>query len=85
MADTKISNLAAAAAALGTQEVPVNDAGGSKKVTVAQIAAYVLTAGLYAPGSFSIPTGGFALMVARLTLTSSQRATLVGTARLRIS
>jgi hypothetical protein len=38
----------------------------------------------YAMGSFTVPTGNGALMVKRLTLTGSQRATLAGTARLRI-
>jgi hypothetical protein len=41
MADIKISQLPAAAAALGTQEFEVNDSGTSKKVTGAQIDAYV--------------------------------------------
>ncbi len=39
MADTKISGLAAAAAFLTTHELPVNEAGTSKKVTGAQILA----------------------------------------------
>ena len=37
MADTKVSALTAAAAALTTHEIPVNESGASKKVTVAQI------------------------------------------------
>lgn len=39
---------------------------------------------LYAPGSFTVATGNFFLGVKRLTLTGAQRATLQGTARLRI-
>lgn len=41
MANIKISQLTAAAAALGTQEFEVNDSGASKKVTGTQIAAFV--------------------------------------------
>jgi len=37
MADTKISALTAASSALGTQEIPVNEGGTPKKLTVAQI------------------------------------------------
>src|SRR6266852_9533064 len=39
MADTKVSGLPAVAAALTTHEIPVNESGTSKKVTVAQIMA----------------------------------------------
>lgn len=38
----------------------------------------------YAPGSFTVRTGEFRSMVKRLQLTGTQRATLVGTARLSI-
>lgn len=37
MADTKISALTAASAAAAAQEIPVNDAGTTKKLTVAQL------------------------------------------------
>lgn len=40
---------------------------------------------LYAPGSVTVATGNFAMHVKRLQLTSTQRLTLAGTARLRIS
>lgn len=43
MADTKISALTAVAAALGAQELPVNDAGTSKKLTVTQLLAFMRT------------------------------------------
>jgi hypothetical protein len=39
MADTKISGLSAAAAALTTDEIPVNQGGETKKMTVAQMLA----------------------------------------------
>ena len=39
MADTKVSGLVAAAAALTTHELPVNEAGTSKKVTGSQLRA----------------------------------------------
>ena len=41
MADIKISQLPAAAAALGTQEFEVNESGTSKKVTGSQVEAFV--------------------------------------------
>lgn len=41
-------------------------------------------AGTTTPGSFTVPTGYFSIFVGRLTLTGTQRATLAGTARLRI-
>ena len=41
MANIKISQMTAAASASGTQEFEVNDGGTTKKVTGAQIAAYV--------------------------------------------
>lgn len=85
MADTKVSALTAASAAVGTQEIPVNEAGTSKKVTVTQLGAVMPLLGVYAPGSFTIPTGGFGNMTKRLTLTSTQRLTMNGTARLRIN
>jgi len=39
MADTKISDLSAVSAALAAQEIPVNDAGTTKKLTLAQLNA----------------------------------------------
>jgi hypothetical protein len=41
MANIKISQLTAAAAALGTQEFEVNDSGASKKVTGTQVKTFV--------------------------------------------
>lgn len=39
----------------------------------------------YAPGSFTVVTGKFTVMSRRLALTTSQRATLQGTATMRIT
>jgi hypothetical protein len=39
----------------------------------------------YAPGSFTVATENFAIFSRRLKLTGAQRATLAGTARLRIT
>ena len=50
--------------------------------------AAVVAAGantLYAPGSFTVATGNFALHCKRLQLTTTQRVTLSGTARFRLS
>lgn len=38
----------------------------------------------YAPGSFTVSTGNYSLMVKELQLTGSQRATLQGTSRLSV-
>ena len=46
MADSKISALTAASAALGADEFPVNEAGTSKKVTITQIVTYLQTLGM---------------------------------------
>ena len=41
--------------------------------------------GSYAPGTFSIVTGKYAILAKRLELTTTQRVSLAGTARLRIT
>lgn len=41
MADTKISALSAAASAAGANEIPINEAGTNKKVTVTQLLAFM--------------------------------------------
>jgi len=46
MADTKISALTAAGSALSADELPVNEAGTSKKVTLTQVAALFRTLGM---------------------------------------
>jgi hypothetical protein len=84
MADTKISALTAASSALAADELPVNESGTSKKLSLTQVGAVMPLLGVYAPGTFTIPTGGFGTMVKTLVLTGSQRLTMQGTARLRI-
>lgn len=51
MADTKISALTAAAAAAAANELAINEAGTSKKLTVAQILAFAVTQATYATRS----------------------------------
>jgi len=46
MADTKISALTAASVAAGANELAINEAGTSKKLTLTQIEAYLQTRGL---------------------------------------
>lgn len=46
MADTKISALTAVATAATTNEFPVNEAGTSKKVTIAQLVTLLKTLGM---------------------------------------
>lgn len=84
MADAKVSALTAAAAALGADEIPINEAGTNKKLTVTQLSSFVLAAGLYAPGSLSIPTGGYYIGAGRFVLTGSQSYVGVGTSILAI-
>lgn len=43
MADAKISALTAASAAAGANEIPINEAGTTKKLTVTQIADFIAT------------------------------------------
>lgn len=45
----------------------------------------VATGYTYSPGSFRVLTGSFLLMANHLILTGTQRATLQGTARLRLT
>jgi len=53
MADTKISALTAASAAAGANEIPINEAGTTKKITVAQLEAFAFTSPVFAAGSTS--------------------------------
>lgn len=54
MASTKISALSAATAAAGANELAINEAGTSKKLTVAQIETYLKTRGM--PRVFALGT-----------------------------
>jgi len=49
MADTKISGLTAATSALAADELAINEAGTSKKLTVAQVSDYVV--GILSPAT----------------------------------
>lgn len=60
MADAKISALPAASGALLAQEIPANDAGTTRKVTVDQIIALSEAVANPAAGSTSTPGAGFA-------------------------
>ena len=85
MADTKISGLSAATTAASANELAINEAGTSKKLSVDQLQQFLFTSWEYAIGSFTIPTGQFSIMTNHLILTTTQRGTLQGTARLRIT
>jgi len=84
MADTKISALSAVAAVIDADEFAVNDAGTSKKASAVQVRSYAAIQP-YATGSFTVPTESFVVMSNRLKLTGSQRATVLGTGRLRVT
>lgn len=80
MPDTKISGLPVAVTVpVGTIEFGVNDGLASKKLTLDQV-----WTGPYAPGSFTVPTGYFRMMVGRLELTGTETVTLEGDATLAV-
>jgi hypothetical protein len=84
VADTKVSALPAVSVAASTNELPVNEAGTSKKVTVAQLGAIIPTLGVFDPGSFTVAAGGWASLPEALILTGSEQATFAGDSILRI-
>jgi hypothetical protein len=63
VSDTKISSLTAAASAAGTDELPINEGGTSKKLTVAQIQTLIM-AGLAAGASEDFLTGNVTMTTA---------------------
>jgi len=71
MADTKISALAAASAAAGTNELAINEAGTSKKLTVAQLLALFQT---LISGNSGACNGNAAPTVTRQILTANAAA-----------
>lgn len=56
MADAKISDLTGAAAAAGANEIPINEAGTTKKLTVTQLQTFVNTAPVFAAQTASANT-----------------------------
>lgn len=84
MADTKISALTAAAAALVADELPVNEAGTSKKVTLAQIKTLLQTLGM--PRVFGLAADHIILLTAATEVTGLGPCTLeAGTYEYRFS
>jgi len=80
---TKVSALTAASAATGAQEIPVNDAGTTKKLTVAQINAFVDPASTASSAAQTLGTGdtyvtgsGVTLEAGRLKQTSFYRCVI---------
>lgn len=67
MADTKISALAAVTAALVADELPVNEAGTSKKMTVQQVLTLFLASSIFDSN--------------HIVLAGTQELTLVGTTK----
>src|SRR6266705_2914519 len=84
MPDTKISALTAASSFVGTDQIPVNEAGTTKRVTGAQIQAW-LTANQAAPLQYSPsnPTGTTSSTGVMMGLGNS--ITPIGTGRLSIT
>ena len=58
MADTKVSALTAVATPAGTDEIPVNQAGTSKKLTLAQVKTFPFPAGSASANSWPKLTAG---------------------------
>jgi hypothetical protein len=98
MPDTKISALSAAAAPLAAQELPINNAGTSEKLTVGQINAFTQSTGLsvISPAQLTgdldnyAPTGIATANLMRVSSDSSMRAITgiqapTGTAPLRLT
>jgi hypothetical protein len=56
MPDTKISALTAAGSAAGANEIPINEAGTTKKITVTQLNTFVNTAPSFAAGTATAGT-----------------------------
>jgi hypothetical protein len=65
--------------------VTVSDSGGKTVVSIPGGAGSDPFVGTYTPGSFTIATGKYAVMSARLQLTTTQLVTVAGTGRLRIT
>lgn len=70
MADAKVSALTAVVTPAGTDEIPVNQAGTSKKLTLAQVETYVLTSPVFPAGSAS--AGSWPLLTAGTLLTTAE-------------
>jgi hypothetical protein len=84
MADTKFSAIAAATSIAATDEIIILQAATGKRITAALLRDFLFTAGLNSPGSFTIADDQYVQMVRTLTLTGSQRGTILGDGRLRI-
>jgi hypothetical protein len=98
MPDTKISALSAAAAPLAAQELPINNAGTSEKLTIGQINAFTQSTGLsvISPAQLTgdqdnyAPTGIATANLIRVSSDSGMRAITgiqapTGTAPLRLT
>lgn len=72
MADTKISALSAVTTPAGTQEIPVNDAGTTKKLTLTQVNAYCEPVSTASVASQTLGTGDTYLTGSGLTVVASR-------------
>ena len=78
MANIKISDMTAAAAASGTQELEVNDSGSTKKVTGAQLSTYIR--GTVTLGDLSVTASAADLNTTDVTTLGTSEASKVVTA-----
>lgn len=71
MADTKISLLTGATAAAGTNELPINEAGSTKKLTVRQLQEFVTDKGsnVASAGTITLGDGHFFHITGTTTIT----------------
>ena len=77
MADTKISDLTAAAAVADTNEIPINEAGTTKKITALQLRAYS------GDGLFNASVTSQAINATTAYVTNSNIAVPVGKLRIK--
>lgn len=72
MADTKISALGSVSTPAGAQEIPVNDAGTTKKLTLTQVNAYCEPVSTASVASQTLGTGDTYLTGSGLTVVASR-------------
>ncbi len=91
MADTKISLATAAVAAAGSNEIPINEAGSPKKLTVDQILAYIIASGPLFPdlrvlaANFTMPANSSITFVDYFTVSNNVSFTMPDTSAIMIS
>src|SRR5947208_9086391 len=86
MADTKISDLTSVSTAVSAQELVCNDAGTSKKMSLAQLQTFInpIPATKNDEGTFTVADTGLLRQPDTLTLTGTETGTVAGTGSIQI-